>query len=129
MAEELALKQAVGHGRAVHGHERSRLARTAFVQGARHQLLARAALARHQHGGIGLGDGVDDMAQPATLGRFAEDVGKRRRGGHHLAQPADLLTKLAGLASAVGRHHELLDLEWLGDEIVGPGANGRDGRL
>ncbi len=69
------------------------------------------------------------MAQMADLGRFAQDVGEGWRRGHDLAQPANLLPKLAGLARPLGRDHELLDLERLGDEIVGAGADGGDGGL
>src|SRR5438128_4683489 len=60
VAEELALQQGLGDGPAVDSDEGARLARTVRVDGPGHQLLARAALALAEHGGIGLGHALDD---------------------------------------------------------------------
>ena len=49
MAEDLALDQGLGNRGAVDGDERLAPPRAQLVQGARHQLLARPALAGDQH--------------------------------------------------------------------------------
>ena len=49
-------ENALGDGAAVHGHEGAGCARRRGVDGAGHELLARAALALDEHGGVGGGD-------------------------------------------------------------------------
>ena len=74
MAEELALEECLGDGAAVDGDEGAGMARAVRVYGAGHQLLAGAALALAEHGGIRLGDPLDHREDVAHLGRGAEDV-------------------------------------------------------
>ena len=50
VAKQLALNQVLGDGRAVDGHKVGAGAVRQIVQGTRHNFLARAALARDQHG-------------------------------------------------------------------------------
>src|SRR3546814_6620184 len=64
MAEELALEQFARNRRAVDADQRPAAAPAGFVDGARDQLLAGAALAGDQHGGIGRRDEID-LAQDA----------------------------------------------------------------
>ena len=70
--EQLALEEVLGDGGAVDGVERPRGARGAGVNGARHQLLARARLAPDQDGGVRRGDLLDE----------AEDLAHRRALAH-----------------------------------------------
>ena len=59
------------------------LPRRAAWIGARDELLARAALAAHQHGDVGVGDAIDELAHLAHLVARAEqlaDDARRRRG-------------------------------------------------
>ena len=56
MAEEFAFKQLGGNRTAVDGHERTRTPVTVIVEGAGNHFLASAGLAKHQDGGIGIGD-------------------------------------------------------------------------
>ena len=59
VAEQLAFQQRLGQGGAVEADERPVLARAGVVDGAGHQLLADAALAADQHGGVGAGHPAD----------------------------------------------------------------------
>ncbi|KAF5032439.1 hypothetical protein DSECCO2_617260 [anaerobic digester metagenome] len=98
VAEEFALDQFRGDGSAVHGHEGAAGAAAFRVDAAGEQLLARAGLARQQHGGWrarglegqadGPGDGralAEDASQALPLFRFAgfmlPAAGQARRNG------------------------------------------------
>ena len=59
--EQLRLDQLLGNRRAVHLHEALPGARAVAVDGARNQLLADAALAEQQHGGIGRRGALDRL--------------------------------------------------------------------
>ena len=59
VAEQLAFQQRLGDGGAVQADERAFLARAGVVDGAGDQLLAGAAFAADQHGGVGGGDAAD----------------------------------------------------------------------
>ena len=61
--EELALEQVGGHGGAVLGQEALRSTRGLFVQGARHELLARARFAVDEDGHVGRRDARDQVEQ------------------------------------------------------------------
>ncbi len=56
MTEELRLQQVLRHGAAVDGDEGLVAAGTAFVDGARQQLLAGATLSGDQHARVGAGN-------------------------------------------------------------------------
>jgi hypothetical protein len=66
VAEELALHQVLGDGGAVDLDEGPSLRGGVLVQGARDELLARAALARDEHRGGRVGDALEDRVD---LGR------------------------------------------------------------
>jgi hypothetical protein len=53
VTEQLAFEHVLGHGAAIDGYERSIAPRACLVDGARQQLLARAALAGDEHARIG----------------------------------------------------------------------------
>ena len=126
VTEQLALEQRLGHRRAVDRDERARLAPAALVQRARDELLAGAALAGDQHGRVGLGDAVDQVADLPHRRARADDLARQRAAVDLLAQPLDLGAQRAVLHRALERERELLDLERLGDEVVGAGADRRD---
>ena len=63
MAEQLALGQRLGNGRAIDRHERLIAPPAEIMDRLGHDLLARAVLAQNQHGQIGLGHAADDRAE------------------------------------------------------------------
>jgi hypothetical protein len=109
VAEDLALNQRFRNGRAVDRDKWPRFARAQIVQGARHQLLAGAALAGDEHGDIG---GRNLLDQPEDL-------------PHLLPGAAHQRAQHAGLAQAPARHFQLdLGLALAG----GVGQNGAQAR-
>ena len=68
VAEQLRLDQLVGDRRAVDLHERAVAAQALAVDRARHQLLADAALAPDQHGGVGRRRLADRARAPPASG-------------------------------------------------------------
>ncbi|EWS52847.1 hypothetical protein X551_04363 [Methylibium sp. T29] len=72
--EQLGLHQLFGDGRAVDGDEGPGRARADAVQAARQHLLAHAALALEQHGGLGVGGAADHVAHRVEAGRHAHHV-------------------------------------------------------
>ena len=114
MAEQLGLDQLVGNRGAVHLHERAVAPQALAMDRARHQLLADAALAPDQHGGVG---------RRRLLNRAAHR-GQRRR----VADDLVLLLGVAAIALVLGlepprvdgvadRDQHALALERLLDEI------------
>ena len=77
VAEQLALEQRLGHGRAVDGDERARAPASGVVQRARHQLLAGAALAGDEHRGVGVGHPLDQLVHLPHGGALADQVRHR----------------------------------------------------
>ena len=82
MAEELALHEAFGDGRAVQGDERLVAARTALVNGAGDELLARPALTHDAHVGVAPRDLVDLRENLSELLRLPDDPGVRVGGDY-----------------------------------------------
>ena len=123
MAEELALDQLLGNGRAVDLHERPRAAEALVVDVAGHELLARAVLAEDQHPPVGrrrLGDVRAQRVQDRAL-------------PHHDPAVLDLLLEGAvlrlqlALAQRVLDHEQrLLEGERLLDEVLRAHAHGLD---
>ncbi len=74
MAEQLALQQRLGQGGAVETDERPLLARTGEMDRARHQLLAGAAFAPNQTGGVGAGDAGDLLLDLLHRRAFADQL-------------------------------------------------------
>ena len=72
-AEELALDQVVGDGGAVDGHERARRTGADAVQRLRQHLLAHAAFAQEEHGGLRLRGAAHHVAHRVEAGRDADD--------------------------------------------------------
>jgi hypothetical protein len=74
VAEQLALDQPCGDGRAVELDEGPVAAGAQLVEGAGDELLAGAGLAADEHGGVGGGDGFDLLQHPAQGGAPADDL-------------------------------------------------------
>src|SRR5206468_9128627 len=75
MAEELALEQRLRDGAAIDGDEGLGMARAVRVDGLGHQLLAGAALALAENGGVRLGHALDYREDLAHLWRGDKDFG------------------------------------------------------
>ena len=69
-------------------------ARAQLVQGAGDELLARAGLAADEHGGVGGGDGLDLLEDPAQGGALADDLPEVVLGADLLLQVGLLLGEL-----------------------------------
>ena len=133
VAEQLALEQRLGQRRAVDRDERPARAPPLLVQRARDQLLAGAALARDQHRRVG-GRGAQQGVVHAPHRRAAAD--ERRAGQAGLvgiagrvggqAQAPHLGAQAVIAHRARQRQSDRLDLERLGHEVVGAGADRRD---
>jgi hypothetical protein len=79
VAEQLRLDQLLGDGRAVHLHEPLAAPQAVAVDRARHQLLADAALAEDQHGGVGRRRALDRVESPAQRRALAHHLVRARR--------------------------------------------------
>ena len=73
MSEQLALHELAADGGAVHRDEGPVLARAAVVQRLRHELLAGAALAEHEHGEVGLRDLLHRLEDTCCIERPGTD--------------------------------------------------------
>ena len=80
VAEQLALEQLARQRAAVDGHERPAAPRGARVDGAGHHLLAGAALAGQQHGGLAVLEVLDQPEDPLQPGRAPDEAGEGRAG-------------------------------------------------
>ena len=94
VAEQLALQQPRGDGRAVELDEGAALARAQLVQGAGDEFLARARFAADEHRGAGGGDGLDLLQNPAQGGALADDLPEVVLGADLLLQVGILLGEL-----------------------------------
>src|SRR6267142_6812977 len=86
MAEQLALQEPRGHGRAVELDERALPTRAQVVQGAGDQLLARARFPTNKYRGVGGGDGFDLLEDPAEGGAVSDDLPEVVSGADLLLQ-------------------------------------------
>ena len=122
--EELALEERLGERGAVDRHERPLAAQAVAVDGARDELLARAALARDQDGARARRDAGDGLV----------DLDHGRRAADHAAE---LLARLRQLGlrlrpTAEGpadRRAELLDVHRLADVVDRPRGDGQHRRV
>lgn len=125
MAEELALDQLLGDGPAVHDDERLAVAPRAGVEPARDQLLARAALAVHEHALVAGGDAIELPLQ--AHGRRAlrgDDDGVGRGVSGRGAQPRVLAQHRAVRHGAPDRLFERVEIDGLGQEVEGAALHG-----
>ncbi len=139
-AEELGRGEAGGDGPDVDADAGRAVAPAGRVDGTRHELLARAGLAAHQHRHVEVGDAADLVAQPHDPFVFADQVGVGRgRAGdrRRLVQEKhdaigeledDAATDLRGGEIALGGNHDSFDRD-AGPALAGlqPQGAGRRG--
>ena len=94
VAEQFGFDQRGNQRGAVHRNEGLVLARARKMNRARHQLLARSALAQNQHRIVVLADLFDQLVDALHLGRDADQAAKARAGAQLLAKNAIFLVQL-----------------------------------
>ena len=94
VAEQLALQQPRGDGRAVELDEGPVSPRAQVVQGAGDEFLARAGFAANEHRGVGGGDRLDLLQHPAQGGALPDDLAEVVLGADLLLQVGILLGEL-----------------------------------
>ena len=129
VAEQLALQQRLRQRRAVDGDHRGVLAAAGVVERACDSLLAGAALPGDQDRGVRIGHSLDELPDRLHRRALARDLADHAGGVHLLSQASDLVAQGAVLHGTVERQGEGRHVERLGDEVVGPGPDGLDGRL
>ncbi len=129
MSEQFRLEQGFRDGPAIDGHEGPIRALGKFVQGTGRQLLAGAGFADQQHAGApgaGLSECVED---PLHGRRFAQQPVQLVAALDFVTQGHVLAGQRPALESAIDHQANLVDLEGLGQVVVGARLHGRDGRL
>ena len=128
MPEQLGFEEGIGDGGEVDGHEGLGAPRPLAVDGASHQLLARAALRRDEDGGRRLRHLGDQLVEPHH-GRVASDqrieaVGPIELGAEamHLALEHPPLRRLSH------EGEDLVHVEGLGHVVVGTALDRLHGR-
>ena len=127
--EQLALQQRLGHRRAVDGHEGPAATVAPLVDRARDDLLAGAALAGDEHGGVGRRDALDQVVCLLHRGALPDEGVESRQPSRLQAQPLHLLAQAAVRRRPVDRDREDVELDRLVDEVVGAHADGSDRRV
>ncbi len=129
VAEELALQQVLGDGGAVDGDEELLGARAVLVDGAGDELLAGAALAGDEDGGVGRRDLPDGLVDALHGGRGADDGLVALDRGDLIGHDDFLAHGAGGVEGAAEEVLELGDVEGLEDVIVGAELHRLDGGL
>ncbi len=127
--EEFTLEKALGHRGAVDGDEWTVAPRAPRVDGLRHQLFSRPALARDEDRRVGLGDARDKVVHLPHGGAGPEDVIEPLLIDDHSPQALHLFAQGPVRQRALDRERHVVRLERLGDEIVGSRPDRRDRRL
>ncbi|MEO6593647.1 MAG: hypothetical protein ABIP94_02715 [Planctomycetota bacterium] len=126
-AEEFALDQRVGHGGAVHGHERLVAPWRTEVQGLGHEPLAGARFAGQQHGRRRVAQQVELRQQLLHRRALTHEAGLATPPIEHGPQVAVLARGAAQLHGALEAQLQFFERERFGDEIRGAQAHGLDG--
>ncbi len=121
VAEQLGLEQALRDGGAVDRHERPVLPGAEAVDSPRQDFLAGAALAPDQHRQIGGGGAMGHLHH--ALERLALPDQPLDPARLALAQGLDLLLQPPPVERARDHDLELVHLERLGEEVVGPAGH------
>ena len=116
VAEQLRLGEIAGDGRAVEAHQRTGRAAALRVDERGDQLLAGPRLAAHQHGDVLRPDTGDRVEQPPHRRGVANDGAPERALGR---EPAVLHAQRPRLEGAIDDQRDLVDVERLGDVLVG----------
>src|SRR5262249_45170022 len=77
----------------------------------------------------GVGDPAEEIVDRGHGGAGADEVAEARRFLDDAPEVLHLLAQAPVLDGTLERHHEGVDLDRLGDEVVGAGADGGDRRL
>ena len=104
---------------AVHGDEGTPAAGAALMQGTRHQLLAGAALAGDEDRRVARTDRVDAIEHAQRRGRRANDGGAIVTLGEARACFTELPVDSALIGDPLDAHRQLIEIERLGEVIVG----------
>ena len=119
VAEELALHERLGDRAAVHRHKRLVLPRAVVVDGPGDEFLASAAFPEDQDVGHAGGDLFDEPVEVAHLLALADETAEAEPLLHLLAQPLVFTLEIALLQGVADQNLDFLDLERLGNVVVG----------
>ena len=129
MAEQLALQQGLGDGRAVEGQERRIGAGAVLVDGAGDELLAGAALAGDQHRDVLRRDAADGLVDLAHRRGLAQDRVGRVGVGLGLGDDGRRLHPPGDLQGLIPHLPQLVRVEGLEEVVVGALLHRLDGRV
>ena len=110
----------LGNGRAVDGDERAVPPRAERVQRPREQLLAGAALAFEQHGGVGGGRAVQCCEHLRAARVFADDPRRAAALGQFLLEQRVLGEQAALREGALDHQQQVIGVDRLGQEVHAP---------
>ena len=130
VAEELALEERLGERRAVELHEgRLSLRGAVLVDRLRDELLARPALAGDEHARLGRRDLLDDVEDRLHCRARADDVVEAEPLLQARAELRRFALEATALQRAVDDDEELVELDGLGEVVLGPLLHGLHGRV
>ena len=115
--------QLLGNRRAVDRDERLRRARAAPVDGARHQLLADAALALDQHAQVVVGEHHDALEEFLRRGTLADQLADRRRRCVVFCDRRHRIAVRRRVQRALQQAADLRQLQRLAEVVEGAGAH------
>ena len=127
MAEDLAFQQVARDGGAVDGDERLVATAAELVQGIGAELLAGAALAGDEHGGLAGGRVLQDAVDRLHGHGMADEVAEAVAAGFFL-DLGDLLLELAPFQCVAHRDAQAVGGERLGQEVERPLPHRFDGQ-
>jgi hypothetical protein len=125
--EQLALEQLARDGAEADGEEGAVAVSTVRVEGARHHLLARAALTRDQHRRLRASHPLDQRSQAAQGDALTDELWKRCGGRRPARDAAELAPQLDQLDHLRDAAHHCVGIVAVGDEVrrlCAYGANG-----
>ena len=123
------LQQRLRQGRAADLHQRMRIALAGPMQRLRHQLLAGAGLAGDEDGGVRAGHLADELEDlEHRLGAAHDPLAVGGALAELQPEGAHLVTHVVVLEHAPQGGQQVVDLERLGDVVVGAVLHGLDGR-
>ena len=129
VAEEFAFEKLRREGGAVHGDEGSACARAEAVDGVGGEFLAGAALARDKDGGAGGGDLLDRLEDMGHGGRVTDEIFQSEAFVDLRAQAEILALDVGAVEGALDEQVEAVDVDGLGDKVIGAEFHGLDGRF
>ena len=113
VAEQLVFHQALGDGGAIQRDKGMIAALRQVMNGASEKLLARAAFAEEQNGGIGDGNALNLLAGFTDGGVFPDDARKPVACGVFLAQEQVLAKQFLLAGCALDKQLQVIEIDWL----------------